>query len=77
MGLLEINVAKGLTVSAILVDEFPPLDQDCGSAGKPVSFRTMVYVQACIELAAMFQVPCLYVFYFMYITDFYLLLGSN
>ena len=59
MGLLEVNVSKGRTISTILADEFPPLDQDGGSADKLVSFRTIAYVQACIELAVTFQVPCL------------------
>jgi hypothetical protein len=77
MGLLEINVSKGRTIGAILADEFPPLDQDGGRADKLVSFKTIAYVQACIELAVTFQVPSLSMFYSTLIPDIYHLLGSK
>lgn len=77
MGILEINVSKGRTISAILADEFPALAQDGGSADKLVSFRTIAYTQACVELAVTFQVPRLSIIYSLFIPNICPLLGSE
>ena len=39
--------------------------------------RTIAYVQACIQLAVTFQVPCLSMFYSTFIPDIYHLLGPK
>lgn len=69
-----------LRIGAICANKFPPLGQTSSRADKALSFRTILYSQACIQLAVTFQVQYPSIFYSMQpigpIPDIYQLLGA-